>query len=965
MDENNKDYKSIIENKFLTKEEHLTKGNSEFIEYLRRFFFIRFILSLRNKRYLKSEIINNHEITSSNKFYKDKAAAKLSSGLIYNILSPIIAIIILCFIYSIKGIYPFGENSIIWGDLGQGTVKLYYHMYDVLHGTKSFFYNFNISSGANMYGTSTFMGLLSPISWIIALFKREEIVHAISYLLIIRCALSAFTASIFFKKIFKSMALHINVGLSLMYAFSAYNLTQYTNMMWLDIVIWFPLLVLSAKIMLDKHILRWYIIMLSICLISCFYIGFMVLLFIFFSSITYIYCYLSYCKMKRAFSVFYLIVGTVASLFISAFVIIPSYIQIKDSSRSQSFNYKSIIGVFEGPTQYKLLFFIFTALPVVMLIILIHMYNKHKRFVWFIFLSLFCTVIQAFVESINLMWHTGSYNAFPYRYAFIPIFLMLIACGYILVNENKPIVPKLFNNDKHLYNLLFLTLIIIPVIYAMLLINKHFTDINKSIDSLFMNDFFISRFLLVFLLFAISYRMLLFLQRSKLFPVVFLSVIIVELIAHSIIFIGIPTENVGIEKKDVYFQIEEAVKLENDNDPITRIKDRDRLMSDNYPLVLDRPSISGWMHIISPEEQNSLNKLGYTSLFTRTIDTGGTIFSDTLLGIGRVISRLNMDKAVATLVKDSSVPTENKDFYEDIHIYDYNHKLPFCKVIPNTVKQFNIENSASAIANQNNLYSSITCEKKPLINVANVVKVENNNSIFYVDVESESMLYLDAMGYKKAFNIFVNDEALTLPFLSNRENKFYPQGWQNGLVELGVFKNQTVKVALSEPDINFSKSIYCLNLSDYERYINKIKESNATISYNGRFMNVKAISNKDDECVFLPITYDKGWKCILNGKSAPVYKAAGYFMMVELNKGENNLKFTFMPSYFMPSLLISIGTLLAIAAIYVKNKINPIKYKDYIIFGTYYIYHFIYFIGFLLIYIIPILYLMHHLIKKV
>lgn len=950
----------LMKDNQLSRQNNLTKDHTSYFEYLKKLFFLKFILNLRNKKYLIYNAIADYEEVC----YSKSITLKLSKAFFY-IASPLISIFLIALIYFIKGIYPFGENTIIWGDLGQSTANLYYHIYDVLHGTKSFFYNFNISSGANMYGTCTFMGLLSPISWIIALFKRGEIVHALSYLLIIRYALSAFTASLFFKKVFASMALHINVGLSLMYAFSAYSLTQYTNMMWLDIVIWFPLLILSIKEMLDNHIVKWYVIMLTLCLISCFYLGFMVLLFIFFSSIAYIYCFLHYCRIKRALSVFYLCIGTILSLLISSVVIIPSYMQIKQSSRAKAFNYKSLLNVFDGPTSNKLLLFLFTALPLVMLIILIHMYNKHKRFTWFIFLSLFFTIIQSFVESINLMWHTGSYNAFPYRYAFIPIFMMLIACGYVLVNENKPIVPSAFNdNNRYSYSLIFVSVIVIPIIYAILLIKKHFLDINNSIDSLYMNNFLISRFVLVFLLFAISYRMILFLQSKKLFPIAFLSVVVLELMIHSAIYIGVPKKNVGIEKKDVYFEIEEAIKSEIEKDPLIRVKDKDRVMSDNYPLVLDEPSISGWIHIISSEVQNSLNKLGYTSLFTRTIDTGGTVFSDTFLGIGKAISRLNIDKSLATLVKGTIVPTENKDINEDVYIYDYNYKLPFCKIVPKSINNFYINNSVSAIENQNSLYYALTGESTPLFTPVNITRYDDNNLTFYVDVKNECVLYLDAINQSKQFNIFVNDEGILLPFLTYKDNRAYPQGWQNGLVELGVFKNQVVKITLSECNVNPSNSLYALNLNDYEKYINKISKSNVEFSYGGKSMSVKALSERDDECIFLPITYDEGWKCTLNGKNVPIYKVAGCFMMVELKNGENNLKFDFIPPYFMPSLIVSIGTIIFIAIFCFVNRIRTIKYNDYIVFGVYYIYHFIYFIGFLLIYMIPILYFLHHIIER-
>ena len=119
------------------------------------------------------------------------------------LIAPVIAIVITLVIYAIKGIYPFGGMTIAHADMGQSYETFYHLLWDILRGGKSLFYSYTLGSGSNVFGGVLLDGFASPLAWLIILFKRENIIYAFSYLLLIRIALIALTTYIFFNKIYK------------------------------------------------------------------------------------------------------------------------------------------------------------------------------------------------------------------------------------------------------------------------------------------------------------------------------------------------------------------------------------------------------------------------------------------------------------------------------------------------------------------------------------------------------------------------------------------------------------------------------------------------------------------------------------------------------------------------------------------------------------------------------------------
>lgn len=194
-------------------------------------------------------------------------------------IGPLIVLLIVLFIFLLKGIYPFGNKTIAIGDLGQSYMTFYHFLFDVLRGDKSVFFDYALGMGSNTYGGFVIDGFINPINWIVVIGNRNSIPYKLSFILIIKLMVISLTSYILFKKINRKNNFY-NILFSAFYALSRYTLSYYSNLMWLDVVALFPLFVLATKHMFDTNKTYWFGIVLALILICNYNLAYMVLLFI-------------------------------------------------------------------------------------------------------------------------------------------------------------------------------------------------------------------------------------------------------------------------------------------------------------------------------------------------------------------------------------------------------------------------------------------------------------------------------------------------------------------------------------------------------------------------------------------------------------------------------------------------------------------------------------------------------------
>lgn len=786
------------------------------------------------------------------------------------IVTSIVILGVLSVIFFIKGYYPFGSQSIIWSDMHEQITAMYYHFYDSIYNSKSLFVDFNSGGAINFVGVLAYY-ILSPFTLIILFFPRELIDNAVSIIVALKILLSGLTCLYFISKTFNKIDDNYKIILSLLYAFSSYSLTLYIITPWIDIVYLFPMLLLGLKKLLDLESSKLYIITLSISLICSFYITFIVLLFIIFSSFLYLYIFKKE-NIKKA--IFHLGVATIISILIASVILIPSFIQIFASQRA-SINLTEIVNSKFGPLSDKIAYLFGSTILIVFSLLILLNFKKHKKFTIFLFLNLLLLGLPLIIEPINKMWHFGSYVYFCYRYGFIIVLFLIIGAGYYLTNldsmKKYPIIVS---------KIIPLLLLIITFIVMFVIFYKYRFRIFLAIDSLtFTRDkiallslFFVSLliFITVLILFFTN-------KKENNFTIIFLYIITISQILFNAYFYFNKYDSNYLNNQ--YNWMEEIYDINLLKDKYY-VKETNRILISNYGMVSDIRTFSNFTSLVDKTNYETMIMLGYDSYGNDTEAIGGNLFTDIILAQKYIISDREIDDFYYNYANDI-------DNY--LYIYEFSN-LPFGFVINNNSSIKNAKNSMEA---SNIIYNSITNND----NIFDIEKLDALENKYFIS--GKKRLYLDIdfnINNKRnnynLFDIYVNGNLLY---------QSIPNTNRNGTLYLGEFLDEEVEIKIVSLKENNIKDINLgiLDLQKIDDFLNNYGK-NVDIEFNHNKMIISTNGNNND-LLFLPITYLDNYKC----STHEIFRVYDNFIGIKLHDGENIIEISFIPKGFIIGIIIS------------------------------------------------------------
>ena len=185
---------------------------------------------------------------------------------------------ILFIIYAINGLYPFGDMSISWGDMNQQVIPLLDEFRDMLLGKQDFLFSMQNAGGMNFWGVFLFF-IASPFSFLTVFVEKADMFLFMNLLVLLKMMTCAGTAAVFFSKIYPKLELGFCTALSVSYAFCGYVMLFYQNVVWLDMMYLFPLLLLSLNYLAKTGRFLPYLLCLSGMITVHFYLSYMLLAF--------------------------------------------------------------------------------------------------------------------------------------------------------------------------------------------------------------------------------------------------------------------------------------------------------------------------------------------------------------------------------------------------------------------------------------------------------------------------------------------------------------------------------------------------------------------------------------------------------------------------------------------------------------------------------------------------------------
>ena len=195
----------------------------------------------------------------------------------YIYLTGLLGLIVIITVYILQDVAPFGRNSMLTVDFFHQYGPMLAEFFDRIHSGESLIYSFNTGLGLPFF-RNFFNYLSSPLNILIFLFKRKDLIMSYSFIIGIRSIISAITMSYYLRKKFDTKTPTL-IGLGLLYAYSAYFTAYYWNIMWLDGLIFLPLIILGIENIINKNNGILYTTSLTIMLFSNYFIGYMICIF--------------------------------------------------------------------------------------------------------------------------------------------------------------------------------------------------------------------------------------------------------------------------------------------------------------------------------------------------------------------------------------------------------------------------------------------------------------------------------------------------------------------------------------------------------------------------------------------------------------------------------------------------------------------------------------------------------------
>ena len=184
---------------------------------------------------------------------------------------------IMMLVYYCYDLIPFGDKTILRMDLYHQYGPLFAEFYDRVTNLKSFLYSWQTGLGAPFLG-NFFNYLSSPSAIIMLLLGHENMPEAIAGMILVKASFSAFSFTYYLKR---SQERHdyTSAAFGILYAMCGYFIAYYWNVMWIDAMVYFPMVILGIEMIIKHRKPKIYIAFLALTLVSSYYMGYMTCIF--------------------------------------------------------------------------------------------------------------------------------------------------------------------------------------------------------------------------------------------------------------------------------------------------------------------------------------------------------------------------------------------------------------------------------------------------------------------------------------------------------------------------------------------------------------------------------------------------------------------------------------------------------------------------------------------------------------
>ena len=834
----------------------------------------------------------------------------------------LISTIIISVIYTLSKIAPFGNNSMLDVDFYHQYGPLLNELYDRVKEGSSLLYSFNTGGGLPFY--RNFLNYLSsPFNIVLFLFKKENIVMAFSCIIGLKVIFASGMMSIYLKKTFKKDGVLLTV-FSVLYAFSGYFCSYYWNIMWLDGMVFLPLIMLGINKLVDDEKPIFYTIFLSIMLIANYFIAYMICIFAVMYFLGYLFYRYGFSLKKTYKKIILFILFSILAAALVSFALIPLYKALSSiSATSDSFpeltlQFKFYELLFNHLTGVNRTVFASDELPLpnvyaglltftgVILFFINKKINIRAKLLAFLILLIF--VLSFNLNSLDFIWHAFHVpNDLPWRYSFIYVFIF-ITIGYYGILRIKDL------KKQSVFASSFISLIIILLAYK-------FSFKNIDFDRTIINIIFVLLYLLIFL----------FTQFKKINKKIIYALIIIFVSAECIYGIDY---NWNIDHDIATFMSDKKTYEKLISETTSKDNDLYRMEKTDYLTLND----AAWYNY---KGISTFTSMAYESVskFQRKLGLSGnninsyyykyynTPIYNTMFDIKYLMGSYIENPYYSYLKTDDKV---------DLIKYNYSSSLLYG--VDKKIKGYYPE------------------EYNPFKNQSDFVSLATNTTDIYTDVLVKDVIggEITSSDFKNnsngEFNYILDDGQNSITFmLDNKVNQniyLYINGSNvNGFevddkyysitsdeyytVDVGTKEIGDVKVKINFKDNNDDGIIkfyaYAIDDDKFKEFYNEINKNILKVTSYSDTLIEGDVTLKSDKVMLSTIAYDTGWKVYVDGKSVDTYKIADSYLAFDIKKGSHKIKLVYYPDGMKLGVITSF---ISLAIIFIYAIFSDKKQKN-------------------------------------
>lgn len=835
----------------------------------------------------------------------------------YNIILTVVTgVIIISIIYALQQVSPFGKHSLLAIDFYHQYAPMLGELFDRVKNGSNLIYSFTTGFGLPFF--KNYLNYMSsPFNIIIFLFKRENLLMSFSIIIGLKAVASAATMIYYINNKLNTKSLWF-VPLGLLYGFCAYFGAYYWNIMWLDGLVFLPLIVLGIERVVNDNKCALYIISLATMLIANYFIAFMICIFSVIYFCVYLFIKADKPDIKNLFNKFLLFGGSsLLSGGISAVFLLPLFLGINTisatadlwpNSQYYAFNFGEFLANHFSGVKSTVLASGVSNAPNISVGILsialffLFIFNKEiKPKIKIGYMILITILIVSFFGApLDFIWHAFHVpNDLPYRYSFIYSFILITISAYSL------------------YKIKSIKVSVASIVYTSLMVSITILYFFKydNID----NSIIILNYLILTLYYIVYLLNYYYPKVSKKLPYLFILVIILE-VTISI------NSNWSIDQDlkqfySDYSQSKEDISFidKNEKDKIYRIENTNT-------KTFNDPAWYGY------KGQMIFSSMAYESMAILQNNLGmpgnninsyyykqNTPIYDLMFNIKYIIGD-TLDISRYNLFYNENGKLIFKSDFESSLIYAVNSNIKNWKF--DNENPFSIQNDflhkatgiKDVLKNQNIL------EKELLYNSENKIykyttSDTNDNMYYYINNDVDFIIINDTLYYHNEDYKYADklgDQVNIFDFKDLNENYMIVSRTDNETYDFYIGHNSTRENSFYA---------YTIDNEKFNQAAAILKENSATVT-KFKENNIAAdIKLKESKTIYTSIPFDKGWKVYDNGNKLETFAIGNSFLAFDLNSGEHNLNIKYIPYGIYVGTLISTFSILMVSIIYItKNK---------------------------------------------